>query len=1029
MDLLDVFYKNQLLGSFFKTLLKEFIIKSSRVAVHFFYISLATSLLQSLAFAEDIQFTKPVLRIETGIHTDSIYRIGANKNCTMMVTGSSDKTVRLWALPGHPDYLGNKYAANNKLAFLPELIKTIRPPIKVENPSDNQGKVYAVALSPDGELIAAGGWFESEKKDKWALYIYTKTGDISFHADNLPERIVHLTFSNDGRFLAATLREGQGVIIWNTHDWTIAGQDNDYGAISYGATFDSRDGSLYTLSFDGYLRKYGPNYKFDNMVKYLLTTGKKPYHIAVNPHDNRIAVSYVDTIAIDVFSIQDFSKLDSPSIIGIKDNVGKVAWSADGKKLYAGGSFKLGDKYTIRAWDSLDFTSYIDIPASDLPVSHIIPCADDIAFSARDPIFGLISAEGKLHVIHSSVKPDMREKRHGHLTVSDDGLRVRFGLEERSNNAVLFDLNMERLTSSNDSIPHDLTQADEESIKVKNWKNIKWGDPSPPALNGETLGRKSLWDRTDEISRSFAVSPDKQHFVIGSEWRLRYYDKNNVKQPIWDMQIPSEALAVNIAGNNKLAIVAYGDGTIRWHNLVDGKELLALFTHSSDRRWIAWTPQGYFMSSIGGEDLIGWQVSEGYNLPTSFYHAFRFRNDYYRPDIVRLVLTKLNINEAIKKANSDSGRKSPKTYIADIRPPSVEILTPKSGSSFTQEDVEITYIVHSPSDVEVTNLLVMVDGNPINDGDNRFSSKNVDKTLTKRVSLLKKDSNITLIPYYGNTPGVESTTSLVWEGKGESSPIKPKLFGLVMGMSGYKKNVLKFGAKDANDLKSSLETQNESIKSIYRETPDIRILTDEKKLINKSKILEALRTLAADVDFQKNTVTIVSYSGHGFVGRGGRFYLMPSDPPENAYPEDSSVSQEDLFTELRYIRGRKILFLDACRSGDGVTSLKRNVTSIMNAIKYEPSLGVYAFASSDSGELSFECDNVGRKNGCFTAAILDAIRTGNAADIVSAPNYTDTEELRRYLSSETLKLSQNRQNPVMIKSNPSMDNFQVFGHK
>ena len=39
------------------------------------------------------------LRIEPGMHTATIRRIGVDAAGTLMVTGSHDKTARLWALP------------------------------------------------------------------------------------------------------------------------------------------------------------------------------------------------------------------------------------------------------------------------------------------------------------------------------------------------------------------------------------------------------------------------------------------------------------------------------------------------------------------------------------------------------------------------------------------------------------------------------------------------------------------------------------------------------------------------------------------------------------------------------------------------------------------------------------------------------------------------------------------------------------------------------------------------------------------
>ena len=95
--------------------------------------------------------------------------------------------------------------------------------------------------------------------------------------------------------------------------------------------------------------------------------------------------------------------------------------------------------------------------------------------------------------------------------------------------------------------------------------------------------------------------------MLGAEYRLRAYRADGGE--LWQKPVPGTTWGVNIGGNGKLVVVAYADGTIRWHRLSDGQELLALFrVHAKDRRYIAWTPQGYYAASPGGEDLIGWNV-------------------------------------------------------------------------------------------------------------------------------------------------------------------------------------------------------------------------------------------------------------------------------------------------------------------------------------------------------------------------------------------------------------------------------------
>ena len=77
---------------------------------------------------------------------------------------------------------------------------------------------------------------------------------------------------------------------------------------------------------------------------------------------------------------------------------------------------------------------------------------------------------------------------------------------------------------------------------------------------------------------------------------------------------------------------------------VNGKpsaHLLTLLPAGSD--WVAWTPQGYYAATPGGERLMGWKVEHGDDRPADFYPAERFRKQLYRPDVVKLLLAKGSI--------------------------------------------------------------------------------------------------------------------------------------------------------------------------------------------------------------------------------------------------------------------------------------------------------------------------------------------------------------------------------------------------
>ncbi|MBM4049872.1 MAG: hypothetical protein FJ279_32655, partial [Planctomycetes bacterium] len=159
--------------------------------------------------------TTPILRIETGMHTAAIRRLATDAANRYLVTGSDDKTVRVWEL------------ATGRLA------RVLRPPIG----PGNEGKVYVVALSPDATTVACGGW-AGAWEGAHCIYLFDRaSGRLLRRITGLPEVVLHLVYSPDGRFLAATLGEG-GVRKWRVPDYDLAGEDRDYGARSYGASFD-----------------------------------------------------------------------------------------------------------------------------------------------------------------------------------------------------------------------------------------------------------------------------------------------------------------------------------------------------------------------------------------------------------------------------------------------------------------------------------------------------------------------------------------------------------------------------------------------------------------------------------------------------------------------------------------------------------------------------------------------------------------------------------------------------------------------
>jgi hypothetical protein len=192
-----------------------------------------------------------------------------------------------------------------------------------------------------------------------------------------------------------------------------------------------------------------------------------------------------------------------------------------------------------------------------------------------------------------------------------------------------------------DSEVANLTPPRTTDLNITGWENT-----TSPKLNGNDLSLQE-----NERARSLAITPDGQQFLLGADWSLRFFDKQG--EQLWEKPVPEVARGVNITGNGKVAVAAFGDGTIRWYRLEDGEELLALFPHKDGKRWVLWTPQGYYMASPGGEELMGWHINRSPDDAADFYPASRFREQFYRPDVVTKVLETLDINEALLLAKAE----------------------------------------------------------------------------------------------------------------------------------------------------------------------------------------------------------------------------------------------------------------------------------------------------------------------------------------------------------------------------------------
>src|SRR5262249_45368883 len=161
----------------------------------------------------------PFLRIETGMHTATIRRIAVDAAERYLVTASEDKTARVWDLQSG------------------QLLQILRPSLG----TGSEGKLYAVALSPDDATVAMAGWTGYAWDGQHSIYLFDRaSGRLTRRIDGLPNVINHLVYSSDGRSLAAALWGENGLRVYRTSDLSEVARDTEYKSDSYWADFDRR---------------------------------------------------------------------------------------------------------------------------------------------------------------------------------------------------------------------------------------------------------------------------------------------------------------------------------------------------------------------------------------------------------------------------------------------------------------------------------------------------------------------------------------------------------------------------------------------------------------------------------------------------------------------------------------------------------------------------------------------------------------------------------------------------------------------
>jgi WD40 repeat protein len=857
------------------------------------------------------------------MHTAKINRIAIDAQERYLVTASDDKTARVWNLHSGA------------------LLQILRPPIS----EGNEGKLYAVAMSPDGTEVAVGG-FTGRAGSPEHIYLFDRiSGRLQRHIAALPNVVTHLAYSSDGQFLAAALFGLNGIRVYGTANLQEVAADKAYSDSSYWLDFDHQ-GHLVSSSDDGFIRLYSP--QFQLLHKQALTDGKQPFAVRFSPDGHQIAVGFYDSTKVNVLSANDLHLAYAPDTQGVDNgNLGTVAWSADGQTLYAGGRYDDGSGISpLLSWPQAGRGAAQRVGLASNTVMDFLPLRDrGLVYGTGAPAWGLLDGNHKLLEKTALITDYRSADPINSLHLNPTASVLRFTANAAAPR--LFDLNQQAYRQNGtDSLSAAKTTT--SAYSVTDWQN-----QLTPAFN-----RQPLKLEPNERSRSLAISADNGNFLLGTEWRLRYFDQQGYQQ--WEATTPGVAWAVNLSADGRVAVAAFADGTIRWYSTQDGKEQLAFFPHADGQRWVLWTPEGFYAASPGAEELIGYHLNQGDDKEGLFISAQQLGKRFYRPD---LIAQRLNGNEqGIQTALREIG--DIRQVLAQGLPPQLTLLS-NASSHQTNPDYTVEFQIADQGG-GIGNIVYKVNGSVL-DGRPVGTGVPGHRPLKRQFALASGVNSVEILAYDAANKVASRALSTTVQVDQPQLPVT--LHVLALGISDYRDRALKltYADKDAQAMTAALQQNGQGLFDKLNILPPL--LNRDATLAN---LQAKFKTLAASV--QPQDVFILYLAGHGQAIDGNYHFA----PWETVIKNDDSLRTGSLDEEglrgllAQIVATKTVVLLDTCAAG--AFTMRRGIEQKTAMSRLMRATGRAVLAATADDNMALEGYE---QHGVFTYALLEGLKNAD----------------------------------------------------
>jgi len=930
--------------------------------------------------------TSPILQINSGGHMAFINNVLFTPDGRYLISASRDKTIRVW------DWKKNK---------------TVRF-IRGEIGDRDVGKIYTIALSPNGKWLAAGGYFSEDNENKGAIRLYNfQTGKLIRLLKGHNDVVYTLAFSPDNQKLVSGSADKMA-IIW----------DFKRGKLTQKLRFHTKTVSTVAFTVDNHRLVTGSlDYKLalwqvsnGRLLQEMVGHTDEVNTVAVSPLGDFIASGsqdgvirlwsaknghYIDSLYHDYLQKMDPKKYKE--LLGRADLITQLDFSPDGLSLLASTYFncslwnlknKKNKKYFLHnnLVSSTNFHPNGLMAVSAGGHDNVIKIWD----LKTNKTIKTLNGQGKAIYLVSFSTEGKKIAWGGHDYISTPKI------EQLKKQLDLPSLNTsfghpQLLTSKNWLF--EKTQFQDWRLDLHKNENISKSKDNIDNTRLDIFYKKEikntikLTNNSNHISYSF--SPNGKVIVSAGHFGvLEAYNRQGKK--MGDFIGHTDSIRViAISANGQYLMSGGSDQTLKIWRMDNQELLLTLFTGDKDD-WVAWTPQGYYTASPNGDKLVGWHLNRGVDKTADYASAEQLRQHFYRPDIIDATFRLGSAKKAI--AQSRNTHLNLNQLLSKGLPPQFNINSPQNNQKVRHLMQDVTFS-YDPT-YKMDSFEIYVNGKQVISRGRKIVPKLSGQQQITQTLPLTAGKNIIEIIAYNQIGQTKKTLNLILD---DPNAIKKgRLFLVSIGVSDYDNNDLdlKYGAKDAIALHDYLKAHYHGT---YTEIKSL-LLADGYQSPTAPNIQDALDLFA---EARVDDTVILFLAGHGVNPGGTDYYFLPKEAKQlsGRWRPSSIIKWQTLQDAITHAQGRRIMLVDTCHAGNAFNNRMVNDADDKNIVVISATSG--ANVSLEKPELA---------HGVFTYALLQGLK--GKADPYGDKKIT-LNGLNTWLSRQVSKLTDGFQEPVI----------------